>query len=525
MTIGAFRLNTISAVLTDTSYVFGSGGTVSYFTSGSQFYKLHTFVTPGTNTFTLNNLSSVGYNTFELLLVGGGGAGGGCGVTPGAGGGGAGGQVYYSTSSALTPQEYTVVVGAGGTGVSAGTGGSGANSTGFGLTALGGGGGTLNSAATNGGGSGTNSSTSFTSTAGTYPFKGGNSFGSATATSRSSGGGATSGIGSYTQQGTSGQSGSAGGSGGGGQYPTNTGIDNGLTYYGSSGGGSGSQYAGAAYNNQNNTVLGAGTGSGRTTSGAGFSNTTVYGGGGGGAYAAGSTSQPGGNGNSGLAIVKYVAAPSTLTMAYISRTTQSGSGASLTVPTIAAGDLLIYFATAANGSGAVTEVKPSGFTTISTVAVNTTAGLRSSVYYKFAVGTETGTTITNMTGSSRSDSTLLVYRPSQSISAFTIGTQYGTVGVLAQATDGTPTSQNNNVNTNNPVTQLCFSYYSAFLLSGGISVRGSTYTATREFNIGTGDYIKTFEFNPSTILSSNENTISMADYGTNALTSFTFYIG
>ena len=115
--------------------VTATGGTVT--TSGS--YKIHSFTTVGTATFTLTSPASI---TAQVLVVGGGGSGGG--FNDG-GGGGAGGLVYLG-SYTITSGSYTIVVGAGGVGTSGGysgggAGNSGGNSSAFGYTGLGGGGG------------------------------------------------------------------------------------------------------------------------------------------------------------------------------------------------------------------------------------------------------------------------------------------------------------------------------------------------------------------------------------------------
>lgn len=90
-------------------YISASGGTITY--DGN--YKIHTFTTTGSNTFTITQLSNISsYNIYDLLLVGGGGGGVASNVV---GGGGAGGQVIYSQSLAFTTTgNYTANVGNGG---------------------------------------------------------------------------------------------------------------------------------------------------------------------------------------------------------------------------------------------------------------------------------------------------------------------------------------------------------------------------------------------------------------------------
>jgi len=100
-------------------------------------YKIHRFNSSGT--FTISSLRS-GSIEVEYLIAAGGGGGG-----TNMGGGGGGGGVLLGTT-VLTPASYTITVGGGGAGAPAGTGahptipgGNGGNSSFNGLTALGGG--------------------------------------------------------------------------------------------------------------------------------------------------------------------------------------------------------------------------------------------------------------------------------------------------------------------------------------------------------------------------------------------------
>lgn len=128
-----------------------SGGTETDITVGATDYKVHTFSSSGTLTVT-GTLENV-----EFLVVGGG--GGTCnnfggGSPGGAGAGGyrcsmtgesSGGGASAESKLTLTAGDYTVAVGAGGTGVSSSAGGnatnSGNNSVFSNITSLGGGGG------------------------------------------------------------------------------------------------------------------------------------------------------------------------------------------------------------------------------------------------------------------------------------------------------------------------------------------------------------------------------------------------
>ena len=119
--------------------VAAGGDTVTDVTVGTATYRVHTFTTVGATDLVVTTGGSV-----EVLLVAGGGGGGNhTNRTDGyrAGGGGGGGMI--ETTLTLSAGTYTIVVGAGGVGAASGPtqGGDGGDSTGFGLTAVGGGGG------------------------------------------------------------------------------------------------------------------------------------------------------------------------------------------------------------------------------------------------------------------------------------------------------------------------------------------------------------------------------------------------
>ena len=86
-------------------YTVASGGIINDYTSGSDVYRSHTFVSSGAF-----QVESVGVDgTVDLLVVGGGGGGG----SNIAAGGGAGGMRSFS-SVPLTAGSFPVVMGAGG---------------------------------------------------------------------------------------------------------------------------------------------------------------------------------------------------------------------------------------------------------------------------------------------------------------------------------------------------------------------------------------------------------------------------
>ena len=117
--------STPSQITLGSSSIRALGGVTTIYNT----YKIHTFATAGTATFTVTPPNAL---TVKVLVVGGGGGGGSSASLYG-GGGGAGGLVYSRTMS-LTPGTYQVVVGGGGP-----AGSNGGDSTFNGLVAYGGG--------------------------------------------------------------------------------------------------------------------------------------------------------------------------------------------------------------------------------------------------------------------------------------------------------------------------------------------------------------------------------------------------
>lgn len=248
----------------------------------------------------------------EVLIVAGGGAGGSDFSSNGAAGGGGGGGVITATLSSLSPNTpINVTVGAGGvsTDSSVQRGGNGGNSqisvsSGLTLTAIGGGGGdgsqgTLNGAAGGSGGGGGQPGAGATSTtnnggAGTpgQGYAGGNGAnGGLTGDGRvRAGGGGGAGGPGYSARALNGSQ------GGGPGIPSS--ISGTLTYYG--GGGGAGDDIGNGY-----TLGGIGGGAnGSNTTGKAPSGTPNTGGGGGGNGADGGSSR-GGDGGSGIVIIRY----------------------------------------------------------------------------------------------------------------------------------------------------------------------------------------------------------------------------
>lgn len=327
---GMIRYNT---TLSETEYYDGGawrpiydtnpeaiGGTIVDTDIGGIPYRIHLFTTAGNSTFTVTKRGEVEY----LIVAGGGGGGakslGTTGGTAAGCGGGAGGVLTGVTT--VTPQTYTITVGAGGTpGGPAANGGSGdsngrngGNSVAFGLTAIGGGYGAGNGAGAGGaGGSGGGSN-------GTYAG------GAGTAGQGYAGGGAQSTDGFPYPRGGGGGAGSVGGpgsavtgTGGLGGTGISSVITGSVQFY--AGGGGGGAYAGFG------GAPGLGGGSkGGSPSEQNVNNpdATPNTGGGGGGQGGGSVNNLGraSSGGSGIVIIRYPRNVTTVNApAYISKST------------------------------------------------------------------------------------------------------------------------------------------------------------------------------------------------------------
>lgn len=243
--------------------------------------------------------------TCNILQVAGGG-GGGLDTNGAAGGGGAGGLLAF-TSQSLTNQNYSVVIGAGGTGSSTHntTGTNGSNSQFAALTAsVGGGGGSARTNANNGGsGGGTGDGTNGSQWTPGSPTTGqGYAGGYAPLTSSGAGGGG--GAGAAGANSVAGSS-AAGGAGGAGinTYSTwHTATNTGVSGYIAGGGGGGSYNAAAGAGGAG----GGGRGASPSTTLPSVDGTTNTGsGGGGGSRLSNNPAYVGGNGGSGIVIIRY----------------------------------------------------------------------------------------------------------------------------------------------------------------------------------------------------------------------------
>jgi hypothetical protein len=267
-------------------------------TEDSQYWY-HTFGASGT--FTPKQSLSC-----DVLVVAGGGGGGGGESQGPAGGGGGGGAGGYLTSSnfSLTAINYTVTVGAGGNGGPIFTVGSnGSNSVFSTITSTGGGGGgrasgSATSAASNGGSGGGGGGTSVganTNLGGAASPSGqGNAGGNSVGSRAGGGGGGANSVGQLTNANL------VAGNGGSGL----TSSINGISVARAGGGGGGVYNSGTA-----GTATDGGGAGGRYAAGtAGTGNTGGGGGGGAGSDSGGSPADQrytGGNGGSGIVIVRY----------------------------------------------------------------------------------------------------------------------------------------------------------------------------------------------------------------------------
>ena len=291
--------------------ITATGGTITNYTSGGKYYKVHTFSHPNSDNFVVTSLSdepSVIPNSVDYLVVAGGGSGG-RGSDRANGGGGAGGfrvaepgNPKTGTPVTASVQTYPVTVGAGG--VANPGPNRGGNSSIFSITSTGGGSGGNRSGPNDAykpGGSGAGEShqddDNIAGVGNTPPvspsqgFPGGTGYDSGNASSvfGGGGGGGASAAGGNSPNNRSGH--------GGAGHPS--GITGATVIY-AGGGGGGSQPNNNNYPGGNGGPGGGGAGAG-TGQSTGVNGTDGLGGGGGGGESSGTA----GNGGSGVVIVRY----------------------------------------------------------------------------------------------------------------------------------------------------------------------------------------------------------------------------
>lgn len=305
--IGTFDQYSTATLYGVTSAGYGAKATGGIISQDADYFY-HTFLASGTFTPTSNI-------TCDYLVVAGG--GGGSGTVGGFSGGGAGGLrstvsntggggTLESALSLTATTNYTVTIGAGGTGGNFGAGTQGGNSVFSTITSTGGGFGGGGSSPFNGGsggsggGGGADSSTAGTGGAASpsgQGYVGGNAIAGANGTRAGGSGGGAGAIGANATSGT-------GGNGGNGTW---TALSNAVqagqlssgNYYLAGGGG------GATLIGTTRGTGGLGGGGAAVTNSPGTAGTTNTGGGGaGGDYTTG-LDKVGGNGGSGIVIVRY----------------------------------------------------------------------------------------------------------------------------------------------------------------------------------------------------------------------------
>lgn len=318
--------NSIAVVDSALAYLNATGGTVSLING----YKLHTFTSSGT--FAITNLNTASLKSLDILSVAGGGGGGRGNGTEGGGGGGGG---FISQTGVTADANLAIVIGAGGAGYASNAVNSGNPTTVIGgstsITSIGGGGG--------GGGGGYG---------GVANPGGSGGGGNGSAPPGGNAGAGTPGQGFPGGTGLADFGGGGGGASQAGDTPTGKGGDGAPSLitganviYAGGGGASVNGLGGAG---------GGGTGAPGNTPYApsGGAGTVNRGGGGGGGVPA--TAGPGGNGGSGVVIIRYAYIPPAF---YTSVTANSsvvveGSNAFFVVNTTFANASTLFYDTIGN---------------------------------------------------------------------------------------------------------------------------------------------------------------------------------
>jgi hypothetical protein len=277
-----------SGLVMEASFILATGGIETI--DGD--YKVHTFT--GDGIFRVTHLGSIGYDKVEYLVVAGGGGGGGGNGFCGGGGGGAGG-FRTLPNHAIIIQSYPITIGAGGAKsldfLNDATKGS--DSIFDTITSIGGGfGATQKSNDGPGGNGGSGGGGSFVGVGGLGTLGQGDDGGNGSVGCGGGGGGGSAAIGSSAIS-------SSGGNGGNGSASSITGVA--INYSGGGGGGASVLSGGGAAGNG-----GAGGGGNGSDIGDGYNAVANKGGGGGGGYSfSGAYDFSGGNGSSGIVIIRY----------------------------------------------------------------------------------------------------------------------------------------------------------------------------------------------------------------------------
>lgn len=181
--------------------------------------------------------------------------------------------------------------------------------------------------------------------------------------------------------------------------------------------------------------------------------------------------------------------------------------ASITCPSIQAGDVAVLFDWAVNFTGVPTLAIPSGFTQIST---NTGTAHRGTVSYKVLSGTESGVSLSGQTGAAGQNKAILIFRPNGAISTVTTSTWLGEV------TTGNPAAQT--IAASGQPVPLIRLATAAQNVTGSVSFAAGTFDGTvTAGNDGTAiNQIVGYAVQNS---SPSDNNVDMNDFGTNWLAS------
>jgi hypothetical protein len=311
----ALSVNSLSVPPDSVSPIQATGGDISDIEVDGVAYRVHTFRNIGNDNFVVSSLGDSNGQVEFLIVAGGGGGGAGRASSSWwAGGGGGGGGVVTGVAN-VTPQTYTITVGAGGASQVAGAnhqtalGVDGGNSVAFGVTAIGGGAGAsyidgsilTGRSGGSGGGAGGGGGVGGTATPG-QGNAGGSSIGGGTPA-----GGATGGGGGAGQVGGDAVTGSLTGASGHGGRGIASSITGSTVFYGGGGGGGGLNTGGYISSPGGGGQGGGGIGAlSISGSPSAFSNGAPNtGGGGGGVGGASGIVNTGGSGGSGIVIIRY----------------------------------------------------------------------------------------------------------------------------------------------------------------------------------------------------------------------------
>ncbi len=128
-------------------------------------------------------------------------------------------------------------------------------------------------------------------------------------------------------------------------------------------------------------------------------------------------------------------APSSAITSITKQADATSTASTITCPTVERGDLLVLADSPTNSSGTPTTVVPTGFTSIENISLSTR---RQIVSYKIADGSESGSSITGMNGTSANRKVLVVYRPNRPATTayvFTVAGQATTANPFAVMLD------------------------------------------------------------------------------------------